>query len=83
MFKAAICLTISHSFGFCDSTNWALLRAVWGRCWSGMQLCIVNRLRIWFISHERITAIPRTVAPLAEPSAPISDETNAAIAAWI
>jgi hypothetical protein len=30
-----------------------------------------------------VAALPRTVAPLAEPAAPVSDEANVAIAIWI
>jgi hypothetical protein len=34
----------------------------------------------WQISHDGIAAIPWTVAPLAEPPAPMGDQANTAIA---
>ena len=44
-----------------------------------------TRLLLWSrqISHDGVPAIPRTVAPLAKPPAPMMDESNTAIAMWI
>jgi len=39
--------------------------------------------RFWCVSHTRITATFRTVAPLAERAAPIGDKADATIAVWI